>query len=145
MKKINELSEKEAEEILKFVYPDDKDNYFIELKFESEKLPNGGQYVTFALRPIIGILYHGGQDRCILHFDNHKVIYWLCKNGYDVLELLESVQNDSKLIKDLDNFMYSVHWLRVSREHIEPKLKHEYDLEYVLSELVRIENDFYNE
>ena len=74
----------EAKQILEFAYPKDKDNWFRKLSFEPKITEDGRQQVTFGMRPIIGIEYHNGQDNCILHFDNTKVVLWLYKNGSSI-------------------------------------------------------------
>lgn len=73
-KNINELTEKEAKEILQFVYPNDKNFCFMDIALKSKINKDGSQQVTFSLRSIIGIKYHNGVDNCILHFDNTKVL-----------------------------------------------------------------------
>ena len=75
MKNIKELTEEEAKEILKFVYPNDENYWFKKLSFEPVITEDGKQQITFGGRSIIGIEFHDGQDNCILHFDNSKAVF----------------------------------------------------------------------
>jgi hypothetical protein len=139
MKNITELTEIEAKEILKFVYPDVKEyeRYFTGLSFEPVISEDGMQQITFTGRSIIGIKYHNAQDNCLLHFDNHKVILWLYKNGYDITDFLESVQNDDKIINKLKNFMFNIYFLVNNRQEQLKKndKEHMFSLEYVIKNL----------
>jgi hypothetical protein len=139
MKNIIDLTEEEGKQILEFVYPDKERNSFTKLSFEPTLTGNGEQ-VTLGMRSIIGILYHNGQDNCILHFDNSKVVLWLYKNEYDITSLLEKNFYFSEMEQDFENFSYAIHWLGEQRKHIEKDRQHEYTLEYVLKEM-----DEYNE
>lgn len=131
MKKIEELTEAEAKEILKFAYPDEKDNWFRKLSFEPHRAEDGGQYITFGGRSIIGIEYHNGQDNCILHFDNTKVVLWLYKNGYDITELLEANSYYSEMENDFESFSFGVSCLAKGEEGFREGYKQNWTLEYV--------------
>lgn len=142
-KNIKELTEDEAKQILKFTYPNDKDNWFRKLSFEPKITEDGMQKVTLGLRSIIGIEYHNGQDNCILHFDNTKVVLWLYKNGYEITELLEANSHLSEMEKDFENFSYEIHWLGEKRKHIDKDKEHLYTLDYVLGELKKYNDKYY--
>lgn len=145
MKKIEELTEAEAREILEFTFPNKKDyeKYFRGLSLKPVIDEEGRQQVTFGMRPIIGIQYHNGQDNCILHFDNTKVVLWLYKNGYDITDMLEMNSHFSEMETDFENFAFAIHWLREKRNHIDEDKKHLYTLEYVLEELKKYNEKYY--
>lgn len=145
MKKIEELTEVEAREILEFVFPkkESYEKYFTGLSLKPVITEDGSQQVTFGLRPIIGIKYHNGQDNCILHFDNTKVVLWLYKNGYDITELLEMNSHFSEMESDFENFSFAIHWLIEKRKHIEEDKKHLYTLDYVIEELKKYNEKYY--
>lgn len=111
MKNIIELSDDEAKEILKFVYPNDANISFIGVSHESKITPEGRERLTFDFRPIIGIEFHNGQDNCVLHFDNSRVVLWLYKNGYDILNFLENNVNHTQELYDFENFAFIVELL----------------------------------
>ena len=145
MKKIEELTEQEAREILEFVFPGKTDlgnpkkyDYcFLELSLKPHVTEDGkGQYITFGGRSIIGILYHNGQDKCILHFDNSKAVLWFYKNEYDILELLESNKYLSEMESDFERFSDAIHWLINLPEILKERGKADkFDLDYVMKEL----------
>lgn len=120
-KNIRELTELEAKEILLFVFGQDKEADFMSLSFDVHPGPNGeGQYITFDGRSIIGIEYHNGQDRCILHFDNTKCVLWLYKHGYDITELLEKNAYMSEMEKDFSNMAFGIYQMihgRFEKDH----------------------------
>ena len=142
-KNIKELTEDEAKQILEFAYPKEKDNWFRKLSFEPKITEDGKQQVTFGMRSIIGIEYHNGQDNCILHFDNTRVVLWLYKNGYDITELLEANSYLSEMEKDFENFSFAIHWLGETRKHIAKDKEHIYTLDYVLEELKNYNDKYY--
>lgn len=127
MKKINELTEDQAKEIIEFVYPDK--GYFLQgLSFEPEFNKEGHEHVTFGMRSQIGILYHSDQDKCILHFDDTKVVLWLYNNGFDIKEILEMNDYMSEMENDFDNAMFEVHftlehWGKYNMKKLEKKFK----------------------
>src|ERR1035437_3072833 len=121
-KNIKELTEDEAKQILEFVYPN-KDNLFRELSFEPKITEDGRQQVTLGMRSIIGIEYHNGQDGCIIHFDNTKVVLWLYKNGYDITQLLETNSYLSEMETDFENFAYEIDWLSKGEEGFREDVK----------------------
>lgn len=143
MKKIEQLTEVEAKEILKFVYPDEKYNYFLELSLEPQKAEGGGQYITFGGRSIIGILFHNGQDKCILHFDNTKAVLWLYKNGYDIADLLEINSHYSEMEMDFENFAYSIEWMAKGEEGFRKGSKQNWTLEYVTKKCKELLERYY--
>ena len=141
MKSINELTEKEAEEILEFVYPEGN-AYFDKIDFEPVTTGDGKMQLTFGMRPIVGISYRNDNlDRCILHFDHSKVVLWLYKHGYDITEQLEYNKEFSSTERDLENLCDDIHWsldyskkewtLESFKEYmIELTNKYYYDTEY---------------
>ncbi len=144
MKKINELTEEEGKEILKFVFPD-KDYQFLQLSFEKQFNEDGNEWVTMGFRSIIGILYlNDYPDRCLLHFDDTKVVLWLYKNGFEILEQLEQNQNLTKLEQHFDEFIYGVHSLRIRKELVSEEVKSLITLEYVLKNLKELEDRYYS-
>lgn len=146
MKNINDLTEKEAKEILEFVFPDKKDyeKYFREISFEPVFDEDGKHRITFGFRPIIGILYHNGQDNCILHFDDSKAVLWLYKNGYDITEMLEKNSYFSDMENEFFKCKSAIYSLNRRQESIPEDKKHLFTLEYVLKELKRIEDKYIN-
>lgn len=130
-KNIKELTEEEGREILEFVFPKEKDFHFMDLSFEPEINEDGTQNVTFGMRSIIGIKFHNGQDNCILHFDNSKVVLWLYKNDYDILEFLEANSHLSQMELDFENFAFGVEWLSKGEEGFREHVKHNWTLDYV--------------
>lgn len=144
MKKITELTEEEAKEILKFVYPE-RDVWYNGLQLEPKVNEDGSQQVTFQMRPIVGIIYFNEyNDRCVLHFDNHKTIFWLYKNGYDVLALLEDVQDDTKEISKLEDIIFGFIWIKERFKKATIVQKKNFTPEYIISEIERLENEYYN-
>jgi len=142
-KDIKDLTEAEAEQILKFVYPNKKDNSFSGLHFKRIKNEDGSEDMTFSFRPIIGIEYHNGQDRCILHFDNTKVVLWLYKNGYDITELLEHNSYLSEMEKDFENFAFEIKWLGMGEDGFRDGFKQNWNLDYVTKKCEELNNKYY--
>jgi hypothetical protein len=143
MKKIEELTEVEAEEILKFVYPDEKYNWFKKLSFEPVIEEDGSQRVTFGMRSIIGIEYHNGQDNCILHFDNTKVVLWLYKNGYDITDFLEANSYLSEMEADFENFSFAISWMAKGEDGFREGSKQNWTLEYVTKKCKELLERYY--
>ena len=139
----SELTEDEAKQILEFAYPKDKDNWFRKLSFEPKITEDGRQQVTFGMRPIIGIEYHNGQDNCILHFDNTKVVLWLYKNGYDITNLLEVNASFSEMEKDFENFAFEVEWMAKGDEGFRDDVKHNWTLDYVKKKCKELVEKYY--
>ena len=145
MKKIEELTEQEAREILEFVYPGKTDlsnskNYdywFLEMSKKPIINEDGSQQITFGFRPIIGILYHNGQDRCILHFDNTKVVLWLYKNGYDIEEFLEMNKHLTEVEHDFEKFAFAIEYIKIQKERLTEKNKDKFTVDFVISEIER--------
>ena len=142
-KNIKELTEDEAKQILEFAYPKDKDNWFRKLSFEPKITEDGKQQVTFGMRSIIGIEYHNGQDNCILHFDNTKVVLWLYKNGYDVTELLEANSYLSEMEKDFENFAFAITWMAKGEEGFRDDVKQNWTLDYVKKNCKELVDKYY--
>lgn len=143
MKKIEDLTNEQGKEILKFVFPT-KDYYFKNIsfnpKFNDDKT---GQFVTFNGRSIIGIEYHDDQDNCILHFDDTRVVLWLYKNNFDIIEQLETNKNMSQIEIDFDNMAFAIHWLSKVNEIVKEDLQKNLTTEYYIKECKRIYNDYY--
>lgn len=148
MKQINELTDLEAKQILKFVFPD-KNHQFTKIEFEPRPNKDGTTNVTFGLRPIVGILYHNGQDNCILHFDHSKVVLWLYKNGFDILELLELNENLTFVEQNLENLAFRLYSLLKTPEFLKYRGKKDteiekiFTLEYVLKEIKEAADKYY--
>jgi hypothetical protein len=142
-KSIKELTEDEAKKILEFAYPKDKDNWFRKLSFEPKITEDGKQQVTFGMRSIIGIEYHNGQDNCILHFDNTKVVLWLYKNGYDVTELLKANSYLSEMEKDFENFAFAITWMAKGEECFRDDVKQNWTLDYVKKNCKELVDKYY--
>lgn len=119
MKKIEELTDAEGREILKFVYPSE-DNYYQKLSFEPHIEEDGSQQITMGGRSLVGIFYHNGQDNCILHFDNTKVVQWLYEHGYDIGKQLKMNAYMSEMESDWEEFGYLI-WsyiVKCESEHL---------------------------
>jgi hypothetical protein len=142
-KNIKELTEDEAKQILEFAYPKDKDKWFRKLSFEPKINEDGSQQVTFGMRSIIGIEYHNGQDNCILHFDNTRVVLWLYKNGYDIIELLESNSYLSEMEKDFENFAFAIDWMSKGDDGFREGYKQNWTLEYVTKKCKELLEKYY--
>ena len=142
-KNIKELTEDEAKQILEFTYPKNKDNLFRKLSFEPKITDDGKQQVTFDMRSIIGIEYYNGQDYCVLHFDNTKVVLWLYKNGYDITELLESNSYLSEMERNFENFSFEVIWLAKGEEGFREDVKHNWTLDYVKQKCKELVEKYY--
>ena len=143
MKKITELTDEQGKEILEFVYPKEA-HYYKGLSFEATYNEEGKRRVTFfGLRPIIGINYHNGQDNCILHFDNTKVVLWLYQRGFDISEYLEVNKHHSEIETDLENFAFAIYMLSKSPERFKGEAPKEWNLEFVLKDMTRIINQYY--
>jgi hypothetical protein len=143
MKNIKELTEEEAKEILKFVYPNDEYYWFKKLSFEPVITENGKQQITFGGRSIIGIEFHDGQDNCILHFDNSKAVLWLYKNGYDITELLEANSYFSQMEIDFENFAFAIEWMSKGEEGFRDGFQQNWTLEYVTKKCRELLDKYY--
>lgn len=132
MKQINQLTEAEAKEILKFVYPN-KDYDYMGLQFTPVIDKNGSMQVTFNIEPIVGILYHNGQDRCVLHFYNSKVVLWLYRNQYDIEKLLIHNQYFSQMEQNFDNMAFVISMLSKGDNPYESGDKEHFTIDYVKS------------
>lgn len=86
MKKLKDLTSKEAEKIIKTYYPD---HCFMELIHEPIRGEHGIQISlsgnVVGIKTIAGI----NNDGCLIPFHDLKVIKWLYNNEYDINELLE--------------------------------------------------------
>jgi hypothetical protein len=142
-KNIKELTEDEAKKILDFVYLNDKDNWFKKLSFEPEITEEGREQVTFGMRLITGIEYHNGQDNCILHFDNTKVVLWLYKNGYDITDLLEDNSYMSEMEIDFENFSFGIDSLSKGEEGFRDGFKKNWTLGYVTEKCKELLEKYY--
>jgi hypothetical protein len=146
MKSIKELTDKEAEEMLKFVYPD-RDYWFDKVHLESKIEEDGSRQVTFGMRPIIGISYMAGvnHDRCMLHFDDTRAILWLYKNGYDIEEQLTMNKDFSRIEMDLENLAYEIHWTcdHAPNSMKEKGAKEAFTLEKTRERLLEAANKYY--
>jgi hypothetical protein len=144
MKNIKELTDNEGKEILKFVYPNEKDNYFLKISFEPVLNKDGHEQVSFSGRSIVGIQYHNGQDNCILHFNNTKVVLWLYKNGYDVTQYLEENSINSQIEEGFGNMVFELMQilkLTGNEPHFNEAFK--YDLDLVKTKCIEIINKHY--
>lgn len=131
MKKIVELTDEEGKEILKFVYPEYGGRDFMGISFEPKYDGEGNQEVTFGFRPIVGIKYHNGQDNCILHFNNSKVVLWLYRNGYDIESLLEINTYFSEMEGDFDHFSFEISRMADGDKYFRDEFKQNWNLDYV--------------
>lgn len=143
MKNIKKLTEDEANDILKFVFPNEKYIYFLNIFFEPKISEDGGEEITFGARSIIGIEYHNGQDRCILHFNNSKVIFWLYKNGYDIIDLLQQNLYFSQLERDFENFSFAIEWMSKGEDGFKDNVKKNWNLEYVKNKCKELLDKYY--
>jgi len=149
-KDIKQLSDGDARQVFEYVFPPSKDGYrhytFTDVSFEAVVTENG-QQVSLGLRPLVGINYHNGQDRCILHFDNTKVVSWLYENGYDIKDLLDGNEHLSEMEGDFENFSFAIHWLAECMEKRgDPKFNRnniEYNIEYVIKQLRDLNEKYY--
>lgn len=139
LKPISEITPSEAEEILEFVYPNQTPlgspkNYqywVIDVEFSPIVDDKGLQQISFGGRPIMGIMYHNGQDRCILHWDNSKVVLWLYRNGFDIENLLEMNSYFSEMESTFDNFAFGIETMSRGADGFKEEFKHNWTLEYV--------------
>ena len=131
MKSIKELTESEAIELLSFVYPKYGKDDFWSIRYERELKEDGGEYITFGGRSIIGIEYHNGQDRCILHFENTKAVLWLYKNGYDITEMLEANAYMTQMENYFSSAMAEISYMSKGEEGFREGFEQNWTLEYV--------------
>ncbi len=144
MKNIKELSSDEAAQILDFVYPNSGDLYwFQKLSFEPIVSEDNKQQITLGGRSIIGIKYHNGQDNCILHFDNTKVVLWLYKNGYDITDLLESNSYLTEMENDFDDFAFNIQWMAKGEDSFRDDVKKNWTLDYVKKRCKELVDKYY--
>lgn len=129
-KSISELTQEEAKSILEFVYPN-SDYVFLKLEFTPEKNKDGSIALTFNLEPVVGILYYNGQDRCVLHFYNSKVVLWLYQNNYDIEEYLTRNKYFSEMEQNFENFGFGVSMLSKGEEPFKKNDAHYFTLDYV--------------
>ena len=136
MRPIKTLTLEEAKQILEFVYPQQtplgnpKDyTYWVEgLEFERTS-----SQVTFGGLPIIGIKYRGGSngDGYLLPFEDSKVVLWLYKNNFDILEQLEANFYASDIENDFSNMAFEVESLSRGEEGYSKNMRHNWTLESV--------------
>jgi len=140
MKKISELTDKEAEEILEYVYPGKTklfnpkkyDYWFDELHFEP-LIENEQMSVGFDMRPIVGIGYKNNMgDRCRIHFDDIKVMSWLYQHGYDITEELKQNEYLSEFENDMDNVSFELYQMSIGEENFGAESKHNCTREYYI-------------
>ena len=144
MKQINELTDNEAKEILKFVYPKAEHNHFIKISFEAERDKGGNVILSISgFRPIVGIQYHNGQDTCILYFDDSKVVLWLYKNGYDITKLLEVNSYFTEMEHDFRNFAFAIEWMAKGEEGFREGHEHKWTLDYVKRKCKELVEKYY--
>ena len=143
MKNITELTEDEAEEILKFVYPN-KWTGFQGISHKPVIDEEGRQQITFCGKPIIGIKYLGEQDGYVLPFNNHKVVLWLYKHGYNIESLLEENKHTDELLADYWELSDLVYRLSNGEKSFAESAKQNYTLEYVERTCKEALDEFYN-
>ena len=143
MKKISELTNKEAEEILEYVYPGKtplsnpkKYEYWLDKLYLEPLIENGQMRVGFDMRPIVGIGYRNNMgDRCRIHFDNIKVISWLYQHGYDITEELKQNEYLNEFENDMDNASFELYYLSLGEEGFSEESKHNCTKEYYIEKL----------
>jgi len=142
-KNIKELTEDEARELLKFVYRDD-DHWFESISHEPTINDNGEQQISFDGRSIIGVKFRNDHgDGCILHFDNTKALLWLYKEGYEILDLLESSSYLSEMENDFDNFSFAISWMAKGEDGFREGFKQNWTLEYVTKKCEKLLEKYY--
>lgn len=100
MKNIKDLTDNEAIEILKDVFSNEKHPHkFIKISKEKIISSEDKEQIILGGNSIIHILYDNGDDECILHFTDTKVVLWLYKNNYNITDLLEY----NKYLTDMEN------------------------------------------
>lgn len=139
-KNLSDLTDGEAKEILKYVYPNDKDNYFERVQFE-----NKDNRLTFGFREVIGILYRGGtnQDGCILHFDNTKVVQWLYLHDFDITEQLECNKGMSEMESKFDHFATAALSCAAPIEEYREGYKQNYNIDSIRNRLREAYEKYY--
>jgi hypothetical protein len=142
MKDIKDLTIEEAKEILDFSLKY-KEYYNVSLQFKSIVNPDGSINVTFSMQPIIGILYHNGQDNCVLHFNDSKCIYWLYTHDYDITDLLKSNLYLSEMEDDFDVFSFEILQMSKGEEVFKEEVKHRWTLEYVKKRCKELLDKYY--
>ncbi len=144
MKNIKELTNIDAIDILTFVYPKYDKSNFISIKHDVI-IENGKQQITFGGNPIIGIEYFNDYpDRCILPFNNTKVVLWLYKNNFDISEYLETNKHHSDIIDgDFSDMAFYVYQMSKGEESFQENYKHNWTLEYVKKKCNEIYNKYY--
>lgn len=108
---IKEITDREAKELFKYVFPKEKypNLYYKGLNLEPIINEDGSRKVTFGMRDPIGIQYKNDMgDGCVLHFDHTKAVSWLYRNGFDVSEQLEENEFMSEESAHLDMFYFSM-------------------------------------
>ena len=117
-KSIIKLSNKEAEEIVKYCFPD-SNLYFKGITHSEDIKPNedGSFRVTMGGRLPVGIHYiNDYPDNCILHFDNPKVVSWLYQHNYEVGDLLKENEDYIDIERWEEKFSYFAHQLSTNNE-----------------------------
>lgn len=116
-KNIHDLTEEDAESIIRYVKGKDYGSFIVdEISFEP-KLMGSGQQITFSGESIIGICYRGGShyDGYLMPFHNLKVIKWLYLNGFEISDLLdEAYSRFDSLEKEFDEM-----WNKYCKEDCE--------------------------
>lgn len=156
MKQINELTEKEAQEILEYIYPGKTplsnpkkyEYWFEKLSFKVEPDKDGKYQVGFDMRPLVGIIYKNDMgDGCRIHFDDIKVISWLYQHGYDITKQLKNNEYLREFENDMDEASYMIHCLAKGKEsHLfNDVFKNEFSLEFYINQCKKIEEYFYKD
>lgn len=146
-KDIKELTNKEGEEIFNIVYPKDKNPHHSYTCVGHERIyrEDGHEKITFGFRSCIGIFGHNGQDNIIIPFNDTKVVLWLYNNGYEIGELLEENKFNTEVLDNACKMHSSIHRLHWLKDVIKPEYKDKFTLEYVLDELKRIDQKWWDD
>ena len=105
MKKITELTDSEAIELLLFVYPKIDKRDYIGISYEPLKDENGKEYLTQNGKTVVGIRVKNGTAEAVVQFDDMRVVYWLYTHGYDIEKFLIANSHLSTLEYNFEVFV----------------------------------------
>lgn len=138
MKKLTELTDEQAKEILNFVF--NNEGYsFSKISFVADD----PSQITMGGSRCIGIEFHNGQDNCILGFNNSKVVIWLYQNGFDIIDQLIQNKDVSDDLAAFDHIAFEVFCLSHGEEMFRGNTKKNWTLDYVKKKCSEIYEKYY--
>ena len=145
MKNISELTYREAEDLLHFVYPELSKGSFCKIRVKPEESPNGGVYITMGGGDGVGVEYLNDHcDKCVLHFDDTRAVLWLYRHGYDIEKQLVNNSYLSEMESDFNALAYGLHYyIEDAEKNFIEERKQNYTLEYTRKKASELLDTYY--